>query len=150
MTQKTWCNDLQLYKEIFFVISAELIGLLVAVGMMLSIGRRLSMTAAGVILVVIEIIDQCTIITTPMFITTIGLSASFAVIQMYTEEVYPAQSHSAGVGIATAAGRFGSLALPLAAAAMTDGKHKTPAIVLFAIKILLSGVCALHLPVEAE
>ncbi|GKB60855.1 hypothetical protein Tco_0917041, partial [Tanacetum coccineum] len=42
--------------------------------------------------------------------------------------VYPAQSHSAGVGIATAAGRFGSLALPLAAAAMTDGKHKTPAI----------------------
>ncbi|GKG40449.1 hypothetical protein Tco_0467226, partial [Tanacetum coccineum] len=29
---------------------------------------------------------------------------------------------ASGVGIATAAGRFGSLALPLAAAAMTDGK----------------------------
>ncbi|GKA64879.1 hypothetical protein Tco_0764586, partial [Tanacetum coccineum] len=99
----------------------ELIGLLVAVGMMLSIGRRLSMTAAGVILVVIEIIDQCTIITTPMFITT-NLSSKHRRIQMsILHNLIQLEWNSTEL-------KIGSLALSLAAAAMTDGKHKTPAI----------------------
>ena len=65
-------------------------------------------------------------------------------------QVYPRVSHKAGIGIATAAGRFGSLLLPLIAAAMNDEKHKSLAAIPFAVKILLSGVCALKLHVETE
>lgn len=65
-------------------------GLCLAVALMVTLGRKLTgvnMVAIGFILFYIQTIDLCTVISTHIFVTTILISASLAIVQIYAEEV---------------------------------------------------------------
>nr|GEY96104.1 truncated transporter-related protein [Tanacetum cinerariifolium] len=61
---------------------------------------------------------------------------SFAVMQIYSEEIYPKQLRTLGVGVAIVVGRVKSIVLPWVGEGMiSDDGNKTPAMVMFSFKI---------------
>ncbi|GKC69071.1 organic cation/carnitine transporter 7-like protein, partial [Tanacetum coccineum] len=146
-------TDPKFYKDVFIISLAELPGLGLAYVMMETLGRKLSMAIMldwGFIVISIQAMDQQTITMTTVFVTRMLMSGSFAVIQIYSDEIYPTQLRTLGVGVAIAVGRVGSIVLPLVGEGISDDGHKTPALIMFAFKISVSVVCALLLPTETR
>nr|GEW45940.1 general substrate transporter [Tanacetum cinerariifolium] len=136
------------------ITSMELPGLFLAYWTMETLGRKRSMAimlSLGYIGFLIQVMDQQTITKTTVFVTHMLMSGSFAVMQIYSEEIYPTQLRTLGVGVAIVVGRVGSIVLPWVGEGMiSDDGNKTPAMVMFAFKISVCMVCALLLPIETK
>ncbi|PWA82144.1 organic cation/carnitine transporter 7 [Artemisia annua] len=147
-------TDRGFYKNVFVISFAEFPGLCLAAWTMQNLGRKLAMVNMlfmGFLLFLVQTIDQCQTIMTSVFATRMVMSGCFVAIQMYTEEVYPTPLRTTAVGIAIIVGRIGSIVWPLAPAATgADDTRKTPAMIMFTLKIFVSFVSVLMLPVETR
>nr|GEU45177.1 hypothetical protein [Tanacetum cinerariifolium] len=131
--------DTGFYKDVFIISLAELPGLFLAYWTMETLGRKRSMAiilSLGYIGFFIQVMDQQTITKTTVFVTHMLMSGSFAVMQIYSEEIYPTQLRTLGVGVAIVVGRVGSVVLPWVGEGMiSDDGNKMPTMVMFAFKI---------------
>ncbi|PWA65342.1 General substrate transporter [Artemisia annua] len=110
----------------------EFPGLCLAALTMQTVGRKMAMVnmlIMGFVLCLVQTLDQCQTIMT---------------------SVHPTRLRTTAVGIAILVGRIGSIVWPLAPAGMGDDMHKTPGMVMFALKIFLSAIFAAMLPLETR
>ena len=70
-----------------------------------------------------------------------GASASFAIVYLYTAELYPTIIRNSAVGTASMVARIGGIAAPLLA-----GLHGTAPLIIMGGSSLLGGILAIFLP----
>ena len=103
---------------------------------------RIALTLAGIFL---NINFNLNINLCCMYIFSIvgkfGASASFAIVYLYTAELYPTIIRNSAVGTASMVARIGGIAAPLLA-----GLHGTAPLIIMGGSSLLGGILAIFLP----
>ncbi|PIN03608.1 hypothetical protein CDL12_23870 [Handroanthus impetiginosus] len=146
-------NDI-LYANVFITSLAEIPGLAASMVFVDRLGRKLCMeipTMLAVIAILPLLFCQNGIVTLTLLITSrTFLQAAFSTYHVYVKEVYPTSVRASGFGLATAVGRVGGMVCPLVAVGLVRGCHQTLAVIMFAIVMLISGICILFFPFETK
>lgn len=129
----------------------EIPGVFVAIGALQCGGRRIMLAAflllAGLSCVVVPLIpeDLPWLSTTLVIVGKCFITASFAVIYLYSAEVFPTSHRNTAIGIGSMSSRLGTIAAPFIASDL--GKvHPTIPMIVFGVLSLVAGIFTLALP----
>jgi len=133
---------------------AEFPGLLLAALLVDRIGRKV--TLGGMILLCcafsaplcIQLRQGLSIIL--LFCARTCVMGSFAVLHVYSPEIYPTSCRNTGVGFANFIGRVGSIVAPLTITALIEKHHQKEAVLVMDLALFLAGVACTLFPLETK
>ncbi|CAL5083594.1 unnamed protein product [Urochloa decumbens] len=121
-----------LYRDVLLTSLAEFPGLLLAALLVDRIGRKKSMGGmllmCGAFLAPLSVQLGEGLVTTLLFCARTCIMGSFAVLYVYTPELYSASTRNTGVGITSSLGRIGSIASPLVTLGLLESCHQKEAV----------------------
>ncbi|XP_069577618.1 solute carrier family 22 member 13 [Brachyistius frenatus] len=92
--------------------------------------------------------DHPNVLTGLAMVGKFGITASFAVIYVYTAEIFPTVLRQTGIGVSSMFARMGGVLAPIIN--MLDNHSPTTPLVIFGITPLLGAILALALPETAD
>uniref|UniRef100_A0A804MS27 Major facilitator superfamily (MFS) profile domain-containing protein n=1 Tax=Zea mays TaxID=4577 RepID=A0A804MS27_MAIZE len=147
-------NSGNLYRDVLVTSLAEFPGLLLAALLVDRIGRKRSMGGmlllCGVFLAPLSLQLGEGLVTTLLFCARTCIMGSFAVLYVYTPELYPAPSRNTGVGITSSLGRIGSIVSPLVIVGLLESCRRKEAVFVVDLVLFLAGVACALLPRETK
>lgn len=147
-------NSGNLYRDVLVTSLAEFPGLLLAALLVDRIGRKRSMGGmllmCGVFLAPLSVQLGEGLVTTLLFCARTCIMGSFAVLYVYTPELYPAPSRNTGVGITSSLGRIGSIVSPLVIVGLLESCRRKEAVFVVDLVLFLAGVACALLPRETK
>ncbi|KAM7273886.1 hypothetical protein ACFE04_028550 [Oxalis oulophora] len=147
-------QDSSLYVNVFITSLAEVPGIVLAAGLVDTIGRKHSVAVMFVVAFIFLfplLFKQSAIITTILlFITRMCSIGTFTVVCIYAPELYPTSVRATGAGLASSMGRIGGMICPIVAVGLVTGCHQTTAIILFEAVIVLSTICVMLFPYDTK
>ncbi|KAG2646302.1 organic cation/carnitine transporter 7-like isoform X2 [Panicum virgatum] len=137
-----------------YLCSREFPGLLLAALLVDRIGRKV--TLGGMILLCcafsaplcIQLRQGLSIIL--LFCARTCVMGSFAVLHVYSPEIYPTSCRNTGVGFANFIGRVGSIVAPLTITALIEKHHQKEAVLVMDLALFLAGVACTLFPLETK
>ncbi|GKA76008.1 organic cation/carnitine transporter 7-like protein [Tanacetum coccineum] len=133
------------------MLTVWIVGIGLAYAALGRVSRRCTMAimcCGGFLFLVLQVFTWGTTVTIIwVFGARTFMSASFIAVQIYAEMVYPTDLRRTALGIATSFGWAGGMIWPALGNQLGRGNQILP-MSLFGFKILMSGVCALLLPLE--
>ncbi|KAJ1291525.1 hypothetical protein BS78_02G321600 [Paspalum vaginatum] len=140
-------NSGNLYRDVLVTSLAEFPGLLLAGLLVDRIGRKTSM--GGMLMMCGAFLAPLSgqlgegLVTTLLFCARTCIMGSFAVLYVYTPELYPASSRNTGVGITSSLGRIGSIISPLIVVGLLESCRQKETVIVMDLALFLAGVtCA--------
>lgn len=147
-------NSGNLYRDVLVTSLAEFPGLLLAALLVDRIGRKRSMGGmllmCGVFLAPLSVQLGEGLVTTLLFCARTCIMGSFAVLYVYTPELYPAPSRNTGVGITSSLGRIGSIVSPLVIVGLLESCRRKEAVFVVDLVLFLAGVTCALFPRETK
>lgn len=147
-------NSGNLYKNVLVTSLAEFPGLLLAALLVDRIGRKKSM--GGMLLMCGAFLGPLSVqlgeglVTTLLFCARTCTMGSFAVLYVYTPELYSALSRNIGVGITSSLGRIGSIVSPPIVLGLLESCHQKEAVFVMDLVLFLAGVTCALFPRETK
>ncbi|CAN6175899.1 unnamed protein product [Urochloa humidicola] len=143
-----------LYRDVLVTSLAEFPGLLLAALLVDRIGRKTSMGGmllmCGAFLAPLSVQLGEGLVTTLLFCARTCIMGSFAVLYVYTPELYSASSRNTGVGITSSLGRIGSIISPLTTVGLLESCHQKEAVFVMVLVVFLAGVTCALFPRETK
>ncbi|CAN6225752.1 unnamed protein product [Urochloa humidicola] len=143
-----------LYRDVLVTSLAEFPGLLLAALLVDRIGRKTSMGGillmCGAFLAPLSVQLGEGLVTTLLFCARTCIMGSFAVLYVYTPELYSASSRNTGVGITSSLGRIGSIISPLITVGLLESCHQKEAVFVMVLVVFLAGVTCALFPRETK
>ncbi|CAN7976725.1 unnamed protein product, partial [Ixodes persulcatus] len=139
------------YKNFIFLALIEFPGVVLSVLALRFFGRRYVLSfyliVAGIFCAIVPIVpdDIQWLTTTLVIIGKCNITASFAVIYLYSAEVFPTSHRNTGIGIGSMSARLGTIAAPFVASDL-GRLHPIMPMIVFGGMSLLAGVLTLTLP----
>lgn len=139
------------YKNFVFLSLIEFPGVVLSVLALWCFGRRyvlcFYLSVAGIFCAFVPFVpdDMQWLTTTLVIIGKCSITASFAVIYLYSAEVFPTSHRNTGIGIGSMSARLGTIAAPFVASDL-GRLHPTMPMVVFGSMSLLAGLLTLALP----
>ncbi|KAF0905928.1 hypothetical protein E2562_008953 [Oryza meyeriana var. granulata] len=161
---QSWCTsvgtnfmqskDVNLYRDLLVTSLAEFPGLVLAALMVDRIGRKVSLVImllmCCVFLAPLAVHLGQGSVTTLLFCARTCIMGSFAVLYVYTPEIYPASSRNTGVGITSSLGRIGSIISPLVTVGLLENCHQKEAVYFMDLMLFLAAVACTLIPLETK
>uniref|UniRef100_A0A0D9X0J7 Major facilitator superfamily (MFS) profile domain-containing protein n=1 Tax=Leersia perrieri TaxID=77586 RepID=A0A0D9X0J7_9ORYZ len=147
-------KDPNLYKDVLVTSLGEFPGLVFAglmvdrIGRKVSLGIMLLMSCAFLAPLAVHLGQGS--VTTLLFCTRTCIMGSFAVLYVYTPEIYPTSSRNTGVGITSSFGRIGSIVSPLVTVGLLENCHQKEAVFLMNLMLFLAAVACALIPLETK
>uniref|UniRef100_A0A0E0ALN1 Major facilitator superfamily (MFS) profile domain-containing protein n=1 Tax=Oryza glumipatula TaxID=40148 RepID=A0A0E0ALN1_9ORYZ len=144
-------KDANLYRD---VLVTSLAGLVLAALLVDRIGRKVSL---GIMLLL-----SCAFlaplavhlgqgsVTTLLFCARTCIMGGFAVLYVYTPEIYPASSRNTGVGITSSFGRIGSIVSPVVTVSLSENCRQKEAVFFMDLMLFLAAVACALIPLETK
>ncbi|CAN7983875.1 unnamed protein product, partial [Ixodes pacificus] len=139
------------YRNFIFLALIEFPGIALSVLALRFFGRRYVLSfyliVAGIFCAIVPIVpdDIQWLTTTLVIIGKCNITASFAVIYLYSAEVFPTSHRNTGIGIGSMSARLGTIAAPFVASDL-GRLHPIMPMMVFGSLSLLAGVLTLTLP----
>ncbi|EEC15303.1 organic cation/carnitine transporter, putative [Ixodes scapularis] len=139
------------YKNFIFLALIEFPGVILSVLALRFFGRRYVLSfyliVAGIFCAIVPVVPDNIqwLTTTLVIIGKCNISASFAVIYLYSAEVFPTSHRNTGIGIGSMSARLGTIAAPFVASDL-GRLHPIMPMIVFGSMSLLAGVLTLTLP----
>ncbi|CAN7989257.1 unnamed protein product, partial [Ixodes hexagonus] len=139
------------YKNFVLLALIEFPGVVLSVLGLWWFGRRhvlsFYLIVAGIFCAIVPFVpdDMQWLTTTLVVIGKLNITASFAVIYLYSAEVFPTSHRNTGIGIGSMSARVGTIAAPFVASDL-GRLHPTMPMIVFGCMSLLAGVLTLALP----
>lgn len=147
-------KDANLYRDVLVTSLAEFPGLVLAALLVDRIGRKVSL---GIMLLL-----SCAFlaplavhlgqgsVTTLLFCARTCIMGGFAVLYVYTPEIYPASSRNTGVGITSSFGRIGSIVSPVVTVSLSENCRQKEAVFFMDLMLFLAAVACALIPLETK
>nr|TKV91116.1 hypothetical protein SEVIR_9G074150v2 [Setaria viridis] len=134
--------------------SSKFPGLLLAALLVDRIGRKVTM--GGMILLccaflaplATQLREDLSIIL--LFCARSCVMGCFAVLHVYSPEIYPTSCRNTGVGFASIIGRIGSIVAPLTTTALLENHHQKEVVLVMDLALFLAGVACTLFPLETK
>ncbi|CAN6199506.1 unnamed protein product [Urochloa humidicola] len=147
-------KDSSLYINVLVTSFAEFPGLLLAAILIDRIGRRV--TLGGMILLccaflaplATQLREDLSIIL--LFCARTCVMGAFAVLHVYSPEIYPTSCRNTGVGFANVIGRIGTIVAPLATTALLENHRQKEVVLVMDLTLFLAGVACTLFPLETK
>ncbi|TKW35430.1 hypothetical protein SEVIR_2G371700v4 [Setaria viridis] len=147
-------KDSSLYINVLVTSFAEFPGLLLAALLVDRIGRKVTM--GGMILLccaflaplATQLREDLSIIL--LFCARSCVMGCFAVLHVYSPEIYPTSCRNTGVGFASIIGRIGSIVAPLTTTALLENHHQKEVVLVMDLALFLAGVACTLFPLETK
>ncbi|TVU38323.1 hypothetical protein EJB05_11686 [Eragrostis curvula] len=147
-------RDSRLYINVLVTSFAEFPGLLLASLLIDRIGRKASL--GGLILLccaflaplVVQLGEGVAI--TLLFCARTCVMGSFAVLHVYSPEIYPTSCRNTGVGAANFIGRIASMVAPLVTTSLLENGHQKEAVLTMDSVFFLAAVACALFPLETK
>ncbi|CAN6183869.1 unnamed protein product [Urochloa humidicola] len=147
-------KDSSLYINVLVTSFAEFPGLLLAAILIDRIGRRV--TLGGMILLccaflaplATQLREGLSIIL--LFCARTCVMGAFAVLHVYSPEIYPTSCRNTGVGFANVIGRIGTIVAPLTTTALLENHRQKEVVLVMDLALFLAGVACTLFPLETK
>ncbi|CAM0145305.1 unnamed protein product [Urochloa decumbens] len=151
---KSQPKDSSLYINVLVTSFAEFPGLLLAAILIDRIGRRV--TLGGMILLccaflaplATQLREGLSIIL--LFCARTCVMGAFAVLHVYSPEIYPTSCRNTGVGFASVIGRIGTIVAPLTTTALLENHRQKEVVLVMDLTLFLAGVACALFPLETK
>ncbi|CAL5086035.1 unnamed protein product [Urochloa decumbens] len=147
-------KDSSLYINVLVTSFAEFPGLLLAAILIDRIGRRV--TLGGMILLccaflaplATQLREGLSIIL--LFCARTCVMGAFAVLHVYSPEIYPTSCRNTGVGFASVIGRIGTIVAPLTTTALLENHRQKEVVLVMDLALFIAGVVCTLFPLETK
>ncbi|XP_062190760.1 organic cation/carnitine transporter 7-like [Phragmites australis] len=146
-------KDSSLYINVLVTSFAEFPGLLLAALLVDRIGRRVSL--GGMILLCCAFLAPLMqwgggLAITLLFCARTCIMGCFAILHVYSPEIYPTWCRNTGVGVAHSIGRIGSIVGPLVTTTLLENCGQKEAVIVIDVALFLAGVACALFPLETK
>ncbi|CAL5083589.1 unnamed protein product [Urochloa decumbens] len=147
-------KDSSLYINVLVTSFAEFPGLLLAailidrIGWRVTLGGMILLCCAFLAPLATQLREGLSIIL--LFCARTCVMGAFAVLHVYSPEIYPTSCRNTGVGFASVIGRIGTIVAPLTTTALLENHRQKEVVLVMDLALFLAGVACTLFPLETK